>query len=167
MTEAQTAGGHALAMALRKAYLAMHRHADAALEPFGVTANQYVVLAVLDNQDGLSQRELVERASSDANTIRPILAALQKKAFVVRNAHPADRRAWSVKLTRAGRVAFAEMRQGSDAFRHQLMEPFKASEAQSFAIFLDRVARAMTQPATQLRVKRLQGKRSTSSRQVL
>ena len=73
------ADGHKIAMALRIAYLSMHRQADAALAPFSLTANQFVLLALLDERDGVSQRDLVDRAASDPNTIRPMLNALQKK----------------------------------------------------------------------------------------
>lgn len=43
--------GHEIAMAIRAAYLSMHRQADAILAPYGITANQYVILALLAERD--------------------------------------------------------------------------------------------------------------------
>ncbi len=139
------ADGHKLAMALRAAYLSMHRQADAALQPFGVTANQFVILSVLAEEDGITQRALVDRTSSDANTIRPILAALEKKHFVMRDAHPDDGRAWCVKLTRSGRSAFDEMRTGSETFRNQLTAPLSKTESRNLIEMLDRLVGVMNQ----------------------
>ena len=101
----------------------MHRQADLALEPFGVTASQFVVLSVLFEQDGISQRELVDRITSDANTIRPVLQALMHKGYVGREPHPTDGRAWCVKLTEDGHAAFVEMRSGTNSFRKRLVDP--------------------------------------------
>jgi DNA-binding MarR family transcriptional regulator len=135
--------GHQLAMALRAAYLAMHRQADAALEPAGATANQFVILSVLADEDGVTQRELVERTSSDPNTIRPVLAALEARQLVVREPHPDDGRAWCVKLTPAGRRALVEMRATGEGFRQRLTGPFNKQEARTLVELLNRVALAM------------------------
>ncbi len=135
--------GHTIAMALRAAYLAMHRQAERSLQPYGVTANQFVVLWVLAEQDGISQRILVERTASDANTIRPVLASLEKKKYIVRELHPTDRRAWCVRLTKTGRSAFAKMRTGTEAFRRELTEPFTASDASALVQLLQQLTASL------------------------
>jgi hypothetical protein len=45
-------GGHEIAMALRAAYWAMHRQADALLKPYGVTADQFVLMSILAQEGG-------------------------------------------------------------------------------------------------------------------
>ena len=47
-------GGHDIAMALRAAYWAMHREADALLQPHGVTANQFVLMSILAEDKAVS-----------------------------------------------------------------------------------------------------------------
>lgn len=90
----------AMPMALRVAYLAMHRQTSARLTEHEITADQFVCLAILfQAEDGMIQRELVERATSDQNTISAILALLEKKNYVAREAHTADRRARTVAST--------------------------------------------------------------------
>src|SRR5262245_31697494 len=90
-------------MRLRGAYLTFHRMANAHFEQFGVTADQFVVLTFLAEEDGVTQRELVEQAFSDANTIGEMLARLEKKQLVRREPHPQDGRARCVFLTPRGR----------------------------------------------------------------
>jgi DNA-binding MarR family transcriptional regulator len=90
-------------MRLRGAYLTFHRMANAHFEQFGVTADQFVVLTLLADGDGVTQRELVEQAFSDANTIGEMLTRLEKKQFVRRERHPRDGRARCVFLTPKGR----------------------------------------------------------------
>jgi DNA-binding MarR family transcriptional regulator len=136
--------GHQIAMALRAAYLSMHRQADAALQQQGVTANQFVLLSLLADQDQVTQRDLVERASSDPNTIRPMLVALEKKGYVVREPHPDDGRAWLVCLTPAGRAAFRKMNSETDSFRERLISTLQPREADQLLSMLQRISTKMT-----------------------
>jgi DNA-binding MarR family transcriptional regulator len=90
-------------MRLRGAYLPFHRMANAHFEQLGVTADQFVVLTLLADGDGVTQRDLVAQAFSDANTIGEMLTRLEKKQFVRREPHPKDGRARCVFLTPRGR----------------------------------------------------------------
>jgi DNA-binding MarR family transcriptional regulator len=91
-------------MRLRGAYLTFHRMANAHFAPFGVTADQFVVLTLLAEEDGLTQREIVARAYSDPNTIGEMLTRLEGKKLVRRERHPTDGRARIVRLTPKGRA---------------------------------------------------------------
>ena len=90
-------------MRLRRAYLAMNRCAQRACEEFDVTADQYVVLSLLRERDGVRQRDLVDRAYSDPNTVTAMLTLLERKGLVRREADPLDGRARIVRLTPAGK----------------------------------------------------------------
>src|SRR6185369_2330874 len=92
-----------LAMALRNAYLTMHRKADTYFARFGVTADQLVLLQILADEGAATQQQLVKRASSDPNTVRAMLLLLEGRGFVSRKPHPVDGRARSVSLTKKGR----------------------------------------------------------------
>ena len=108
------ADSHEIAMALRAAYLALHRQTDAVLVRWDVTADQFVVLFALSRGDALTQRELVERTSSDPSTIGAMLLRLEGKGLVERLPNPRDARARTVRLTRNGRAAFRRMWPGGD-----------------------------------------------------
>lgn len=145
----EMANGHEIAMALRGAYLAMHRQADAAVAPFGLTANQFVLLALLDERDGVSQRDLVERASSDPNTIRPMLTALETKGLVDRQTDPDDGRAWLVSMTAKGRRLFRKARKESEEFRERLCSNLSGNQQKSLVRMLSEVADTMNSNTVQ------------------
>ena len=119
---------HDLALALRSAYLAMHRATDASLARHGITADQFVVLAELSRGTALMQRELVARASSDPNTVRAMLVLLERRGLVERRPHPTDGRARSVAITRKGRVVFKSLWQTSRPVRTRLVRRIDRSE---------------------------------------
>lgn len=122
-------GGHELAMALRGAYLALHRRTDAALARSGVTADQFVVLAALMDGDALTQRELVARTASDPNTLRAMLVLLERQGLVARRPNPADRRARSVALTARGRRLFPRLWRQTEPLRGRLLAAVGAGPA--------------------------------------
>jgi len=138
---------HNIAMALRAAYWAMHRQADAALSRHKVTADQFVLLSLLAEQDGVTQQELVRRASSDANTVRAMLVLLENQGLISRRPHPTDGRARSVALTQKGRCRYTHLFNSSQDFRKRLIDLFTPKETRTFVEYLDRIAEAMVPAA--------------------
>jgi DNA-binding MarR family transcriptional regulator len=124
----------------------MHRQTNACLARHGATAEQFVVLALLAERDGIIQQELGRRASSDPNTIRAILVLLEDRGLVARDRHPTDGRAHRVTLTRKGRRAFMKLSSELKPLQDWLSALFHSEEADSLVTFLGRVAEAMTQP---------------------
>src|SRR6476659_10003479 len=104
---------------LRAAYFAMHRVCDAHFSRHGVTADQFVVLACLKEQDAITQLELARRASSDPSTIRAMLVLLEGRGLVARGRDPDDRRARVVTLTAKGRRLFERLWGTSEPIRVQ------------------------------------------------
>jgi DNA-binding MarR family transcriptional regulator len=94
--------GHYIAMALRAAYLRMHRETNFCLLTNDITADQFVILTILKDNNGITQQLLTEKSASDPNTIRAIIRLLQKKGLVSVRAHPKDRRANIVRITTKG-----------------------------------------------------------------
>jgi MarR family transcriptional regulator, lower aerobic nicotinate degradation pathway regulator len=129
-----------MAMALRAAYLVMHRLSDAALAGDGVTADQFVVLSVLADEDRVTQQALVGVTSSDPNTMRAMLVLLEKRGLVRRERHPADGRARSVVLTAKGRKVYGRLWARSQGVREQLEGLFGADESRRLVEFLRRIA---------------------------
>src|SRR6516225_12017635 len=102
--------GHDLAIALRAAYLALHRRSEATFARYGVTADQFVLLATLARGgDALTQRELARRMSSDPSTVRAMLVLLEQRGLVERDTHPTDARARTVALTAEGMRTFRQL----------------------------------------------------------
>jgi len=90
-------------MLLRKAYLSFHRRGNARAIKLGVTADQFVVLTMLAEEEGITQITIVERTASDPNTVAAVLRLLERRGLVRREAHAHDGRARCVFLTPEGR----------------------------------------------------------------
>ena len=96
---------HSPGLALWRVTNAWQRTIRAALEPFGLTHVQFVLLAVLtamDRSEPVTQRDLAERAATDVMMTSQVLRALEEKGFVERLAHPTDGRARTLTPTPAG-----------------------------------------------------------------
>jgi DNA-binding MarR family transcriptional regulator len=136
--------GHELAMALRAAYLALHRRSDAAFAPQGVTADQFVLLATLARGGhALTQRELARRMSSDPSTVRAMLVLLERRGLVERDTHPSDARARTVALTAKGTRAYERLWAAGEPVRAQMLGALQPGEAETLVRLLGRVAEAL------------------------
>src|SRR6516165_952041 len=129
---------HAVAMALRAAYLTMHRRADAYFARHGVTADQFVLLNILARESEVTQQTLVARASSDPNTVRAMLLLLEGRGLVSRERHPVDGRARSVSLTRKGRNVQQRLVSASQAFLTRLVADYRPNEVDLLLDLLQR-----------------------------
>jgi DNA-binding MarR family transcriptional regulator len=144
--------GHEIAIALRAAYLALHRRSDARFAPFGITADQFVLLATLDrSKQPLMQRELARRMSSDPSTVRAMLVLLERHGLVERESHPTDARARTVALTKKGERTQRRLWKAGASIRAEMLGALESNEAASLVELLMRVAGALTAESGALR----------------
>ncbi|HTI69226.1 MAG TPA: MarR family winged helix-turn-helix transcriptional regulator [Candidatus Limnocylindria bacterium] len=135
--------GHELAMNLRAAYSHLRRRSNLAFAPFGISSDQYVVLAVLEEVGEATQQELVLRCFSDTATVGAMLTLMESKGLVVRNPHPEDGRARTVKLTESGLRLTQEMTHESSSLRREVTNLYSPAEVQTLMELLDRLAKAL------------------------
>ena len=136
--------GHEIAIALRAAYLALHRRSDARFASFGITADQFVLLATLDRSKlPLTQRELARRMSSDPSTVRAMLVLLERQGLVKRDSHPTDARARTVALTKKGELTRQRLWKSGASIRAEMLGVLETDEAASLVELLMRVAGAL------------------------
>lgn len=136
--------GRDLAIALRGAYLALHRRSDARFAPFGVTADQFVLLATLARGgEALTQRELARRMSSDPSTVRAMLILLSARGLVERDTHPADARARTVALTAKGLRVYRRLWRAGESIRQRMLGALGPGEAETLVRLLGQVAEAL------------------------
>jgi DNA-binding MarR family transcriptional regulator len=131
--------GQELPRLLRAAYFAMHRVSDAHFSRHGVTADQFVLLACLAEEDAIPQNELARRASSDPSTTRAMLVLLEGRGLVSRDRDPADGRARVVTLTPRGRRLFGRLWGSSEPIRTQMLSGFSGEEARLLVAGLRRL----------------------------
>jgi DNA-binding MarR family transcriptional regulator len=132
-----------LPMALRAAYLALHRRSEARFASHGVTADQFVLLATLARGHALTQRELAHRMPSDPSTVRAMLVLLEQRGLVQRDTHPTDARARTVALTVAGKRKFRQLWTAGEPIRAQIFDSLQPDEAETLVGLLTRFAEAL------------------------
>jgi DNA-binding MarR family transcriptional regulator len=136
--------GHDLAIALRDAYLALHRRSDAQFARHGVTADQFVLLAALARGgEALTQRGLARRRSSDPSTVRPMLVLLSARGLVEREKHQTDARARTVSLTAKGLRAYRRLWKAGEPIRARMVGALGPGEAETLVQLLGQVAEAL------------------------
>lgn len=133
-----------LPLELRAAYLALHRASDAEFAKYGVTADQFVLLATLARGRALTQRDLAARMSSDPSTVRAMLVLLEKRGFVTRQTHPSDGRARTVALTDSGRRKYRQVFKAGQGIRDQMVNSLSAAETKTLIKLLRRVTESLT-----------------------
>lgn len=139
--------GSEIPIALRAAYLALHRRSEARFAPYGATADQFVLLATLARGHALTQRELARRMSSDPSTVRAMLVLLEQRGLVERRTHPTDSRARTVALTARGKRTFRQLWTAGEPIRAQILSALQPDEAETFVRLLNRIAAAMNPEA--------------------
>jgi DNA-binding MarR family transcriptional regulator len=128
---------------MRGAYLNFHRRAQAHFGKRGVTADQYVILAMLAEEDDLTQKELTRRTYSDANTVTAMLNRLEEKGLVERQLCDRDRRARRVHLTKKGRALERTLQNYAAPFHASLEKSLPVANRNEIGEWLKRVIREM------------------------
>ena len=128
----------------------LHRASQVANDKFSshaelgdLTARQFVVLAAVADSDGGSQTTLVERTGVDRSTLADVIRRLQSKGLVSRKRMKQDARAYSVRLTEAGRRMLDAARPIARRVDTQILgaiaAPKRADLAESLRLIADHV----------------------------
>ncbi|MGF9857815.1 MarR family transcriptional regulator [Priestia endophytica] len=72
------------------------------LKPYGVTPEQWSIISILDDQRGITQKELVEAIDKKQTTIVRMVHSMEKKGLIKRIFNEQDRRSHYLFLTEKG-----------------------------------------------------------------
>ena len=98
-------------------------------ESFGITLPRFDLMAQLERHpDGLTMGELSRRMMVTGGNITTIVDQLEREKLVVREVGVNDRRSFTVKLTQAGRDAFADMAIAHEAWVADLFEGLSVNQ---------------------------------------
>jgi MarR family transcriptional regulator for hemolysin len=87
----------------------MRTRADQRARARGMTRAQWVILARLERQPGLTQNEMAAIVEVEPITIARLVDRLEARGLVVRKADPRDRRVWRLHLTSAAAPILREI----------------------------------------------------------
>ena len=96
---------------------------------FDTTLPRFDLMAQLERHaGGLKMNELSQRLMVTGGNVTGITDQLESEGLVVRESDPADRRAYTVKLTAAGRRTFARMAAAHEQWVVELFAGLAAAE---------------------------------------
>ena len=108
-------------------------------ESFDITLPRFDLMAQLERHpDGLTMGELSRRMMVTGGNITTIVDQLEKEKLVVREVGVNDRRSFTVKLTQAGRDAFADMAIAHESWVADLFEGLSVSQQSELYTLLGR-----------------------------
>jgi DNA-binding MarR family transcriptional regulator len=109
-------------------------------ERYATTLPRFDLMAQLERAPkGLKMGELSKRMMVTGGNVTGITDLLEKEGLVERAADPADRRAWLVRLTPAGRRSFAAMAEEHERWIVESFEELSGREMATMAALLARL----------------------------
>jgi DNA-binding MarR family transcriptional regulator len=112
---------------------------------FGITLPRFDLMAQLERHPfGLKMGEISRRMMVTGGNVTGITDELVAAGFVVRQTSKADRRAYTIKLTPAGRRAFSEMARAHERWIVELFGGLTAREKSSMLEALAKLKRHLS-----------------------
>jgi DNA-binding MarR family transcriptional regulator len=141
---ADAPGRRRLPTLLRRCWFNLNQTFRRRIAYTGITPDQFTVMRTLLEGDpkGMTQRELTDLMSSDANTIASLLERMEAGGLVERKAHELDRRAYRISLKPHGRRKYDEVREIALTLQMEILSVLPAEKQEEFLKHLGLVADA-------------------------
>ncbi|MDQ0318325.1 DNA-binding MarR family transcriptional regulator [Pararhizobium capsulatum DSM 1112] len=94
----------------------------------GFAPGQFPVLLELWSEEGLTQKQLIDRLDIEQATMANTLSRMERDGLVVRRRHPTDRRAQQIFLTERAREMESEAKEAAIAADQSLFSGFRRFE---------------------------------------
>lgn len=133
--------GRRVGHSLKRAQQTLRAAMDRTLREEGVTAPQYAVLKLLNQQPGLSSAELARWSFVTPQTMNDIVAGLEAAALVDRTPHPDGGRRLQVALTALGRRTLDRCDAVVEDIETRLVAGLEAGEVAALHSALERCVR--------------------------
>jgi DNA-binding MarR family transcriptional regulator len=107
-----------------------------------LTKQQFTVLAAVEQNEGVSQTDLVAMTGIDRSTLAEMIRRMIEKGLLQRERTESDARANAVRLGPAGRKALRSARIASERVERALLASLPASDRAKFARMLSSIVSA-------------------------
>ncbi|WP_190811595.1 MarR family winged helix-turn-helix transcriptional regulator [Flagellimonas sp. S3867] len=105
----------------------------------GITVEQWVLLKIVQESKGLSQKEIASKSYRDPASITRTLDILERKGFVIRVRDENDRRQYGIVLTKQGKDFVDEHMALVNDMRRLTVKGFSTEEVQMLVKLLKRI----------------------------
>ena len=109
-----------------------------------ITVEQWIILKIIHESEGISQKELAIMSLRDPASITRTLDLLQKKSLIERQSIPENRRQYNIVLTVRGEAFIAENMPTISALRAKSIEGMSTAEIQMLSNLLRRIQENMS-----------------------
>ncbi|GES46969.1 MarR family transcriptional regulator [Rhizobium sp. ERR 922] len=105
----------------------------------GFSPGQFPILLELWSEDGLTQKQLLDRVDIEQATMANTLSRMERDGLVERRPHPSDKRAQLVFLTNKAAAMQAEAIEAAMAADTDLLKDFRQFERELLLEYIRRV----------------------------
>ena len=109
----------------------MRTRADQRARTYGMTRAQWVILARLERQPGLSQNEIATIVEVEPISVARLVDRLESRGLVERRADPKDRRIWRLHLTPAADPVLRDLKRHKEELRDEITAGVDPAELNS------------------------------------
>jgi DNA-binding MarR family transcriptional regulator len=109
----------------------------------GINVTRWRILAVLSMGDGITIKEIIDRAMLQQSTLSRALMRMEKEKFLRRVLRPDDARCVAVYLTYKGRALFNSLNLVVRRRERRLLEGFPPAQATAAFALIPRLSRNM------------------------
>ena len=110
---------------------------------FGLKVPEWRLIAVIAEEEGLTQQALVARTEMDKMTVSRAAQALVARGLVTRGPHGTDKRSHALALSPAGRALYGEIAPKALEIEARLLAELSAGDVARLKELLDTVKRAV------------------------
>jgi len=106
---------------------------------FGLTIPEWRLIAVIGEDDGITQQQVGRRTRMDKVTVSRATIALVDRGLVERKPHSSDRRSQSLHLTKAGHDLYDQVAPKAIELEQRIFASFDPREVAAFSKMLARI----------------------------
>jgi DNA-binding MarR family transcriptional regulator len=106
---------------------------------FGLTIPEWRLIAVIGEDDGITQQQVGRRTQMDKVTVSRATIALVERGLVERRPHASDRRSKSLHLTRTGHDLYNQVAPKALELERRIFASFDPEDVAAFSAMLKRV----------------------------
>ena len=109
------------------------------IAPLGLAPAQFMTLLELWQEDGLTQKDLVDRLDVEQATMANTIARMERDGLIERRPHPQDRRARSIYMTDRARSLEAEATNAATGVNEKLLSSLSDEERKMFIHIMQKI----------------------------
>lgn len=106
---------------------------------FQLPLPQWRVMTILNEHGQMRQQDIVPLSTMDKQTVSRAVRVLRARGLLTRRVHRDDGRAWTLRLTAAGRRLYAQVAPLALRFEQDLQQGMSTAERAALALSLQRL----------------------------